>query len=66
MRLRLKNRFGKRYISAKEFLDYASELDLIVDHPSSRLLEFTEKHGILTPIARVQFPPEIGRRWHKE
>lgn len=66
MRLRMKNRFGRRYISDKEFLEYASDLDLIVDHPSARLLEFTEKHRILTPVARVRFPPEIARRWHKD
>lgn len=66
MRLRLKNRFGRRYMSHKEFLDYAKDLDLLIDHPSSGLLEFTEKHGILIPVARIRFPPEIARRWHKE
>lgn len=64
--MRIKNRFGRRYISDTEFLDYASDLDLIVDHPSPRLLEFTEEHEILTPVARVRFPPEIVRRWHKD
>lgn len=44
----MKNRFGRRFISHKEFLDYAKDLDLIVDHPSARLLGFAEKHGILT------------------
>jgi hypothetical protein len=66
MHVRFKNRFGRRYMSDKEFLDYASDLNLLTDHPSSSLLEFTEKHGILTPIARIRFPPEIARRWYKE
>lgn len=66
MHVRIKNRFGRRYISDAEFLDYASDLDLIVDHPSPRLLEFTEEHEILMPVARVRFPPEIARRWHKD
>lgn len=66
MHVRFKNRFGRRYMSDKEFLDYASDLNLRTDHPSSSLLEFTEKHGILTPIARIRFPPEIARRWYKE
>lgn len=66
MRVRLKNRFGRRYMSDKEFLDYVSDLDLLTDHPSSSLLEFTEKHGILTPVARLRFPPEIARRWFKD
>ncbi|MGE0683495.1 MAG: hypothetical protein AB7P69_21665 [Candidatus Binatia bacterium] len=62
----MKNRFGRRYISDTEFLDYAADLDLLVDHPSVHLLEFTEKYGILMPVARVRFPPEIVRRWHKD
>lgn len=66
MRVRIKNKFGRRYISAAEFLDYASDLDLIVDHPSPQLLEFMEEHEILAPVVRVRFPPEIARRWHKE
>ena len=66
MRVRLKNRFGRRYMSNKEFLDYASDLDLLTDHLSSSLLEITEMHGIITPIARIRFPLEIARRWHKE
>jgi hypothetical protein len=48
-------------MSDREFLDYASDLNLLTDYPSSSLLEFTEKHGILTPIARIRFPPEIAR-----
>jgi hypothetical protein len=66
MHVRFKNRFGRRYMSDREFLDYASDLNLLTDYPSSSLLEFTEKHGIIAPIARVRFPPEIARCWYKE
>ncbi len=52
----MKSRFGRRYISDKEFLDYARDLDLFTDQPSQRLLEFLERHGILTPVARIRFP----------
>lgn len=62
----MKNRFGRRYIAHREFLDYAKSLDLFTDHPSDGLLEFLEKHGILPPAARIMFPPEIARRWHKD
>lgn len=63
MHVRFKNRFGRRYMTDKEFLDYASDLNLPTDYPSSSLLKFTEKHGILTPIARIRFPPEIARQF---
>jgi hypothetical protein len=62
----MKNRFGKRFISDREFLDYASDLGLFIDHPPRRLLEFLERLGILTPVARLRFPPEIARRWFLE
>jgi len=62
----MKNCFGRRYISHKDFLDYAKELDLFTDMPSQHLLEFLERHGILTPVVRVRFPPEIVRRMYKE
>ena len=62
----MKNRFGKRYISDKEFLDYAWDVDLFTDHPPRRVLEFRERHGILSPVASIRFPAEIARRWHKD
>ncbi len=62
----MKNLFGKRYISDKEFLDYAWDVGLFADHPSRLLLEFLERHGILKPSARIRFPAEIARRWHKD
>lgn len=65
-RWRMKNRFGRRYLLDKEFLDYGQDLDLFVDHPSKSVLEFAEKHGLLTPVARIRFPPEIARRWCEE
>lgn len=61
----MKNRFGRRYISDKELLDYAQDLDL-ADQPQARLLEFMEKHGLILPVARIRFPSEIACRWHKD
>lgn len=62
----MSNQFGRRYITPKAFLDYARELDLFTDQPSQRLLEFLERHGSLDPVARIRFPPEIVRRWHRQ
>lgn len=60
------SRFGNRYVSDKEFLDYAKELGLFVDHPRSSLLEFLERQGIIMPVARIRFPAGIAHRWSKE
>jgi hypothetical protein len=60
------NQFGRRFITHKEFLDYARDLDLFTDQPSPHFLEYLERRGILNPVARVRFPQEIVRRWHKE
>lgn len=62
----MKNRFGRRYISDKEFLDYARDVDLFKEHPPRHLLEFLERRGILNPVARIRFPAEIARRWYQE
>lgn len=62
----MKNRFGRRYITHKELLDYAKDLDLFTDHPPERLPAFLERHALLNPVARIRFPPEVVRRWHKE
>jgi hypothetical protein len=66
MEIRMKNRFGKRFISDKELLGYAQDLDLFAGHPPSTLPEFLERSGVLMPVARIQFPPEVARRWNKD
>jgi hypothetical protein len=53
MHVRFKNRFGRRYMTDKEFLDYASDLNLLTDYPSSSLLEFTK--------TRIWMPRPEGR-----
>jgi hypothetical protein len=58
--------FGRRFLSDREFLQYAASLDLFADGPSPLLLEFAERLGVLNPVARIRFPPEIARRWHKD
>ncbi|MBK9130030.1 MAG: hypothetical protein IPM20_00095 [Gammaproteobacteria bacterium] len=62
----MNNQFGRRYITHKELLDYAKDLGLFTDHPPDRLPEFLERNGLLNPVARIRFPPEIVRRWYKE
>lgn len=57
---------GHRFISDEKLLKYAKDLGLFPDHPPRHLLEYLEKEGLLTPVARVQFPGEIVRRWHKD
>lgn len=60
------DKFGKRYLSHKEFSDYAKELDLLGNHMSEGLLEFLERRAIINPVARLRFPEEIARRSHLE
>jgi len=60
------NRFGKRYITSSDLVAYAKSLFPTAGQISERLLEFMERHDLLRPVARVSFPAEIVRRWHKE
>jgi hypothetical protein len=64
--IRTKNRFGRRYIRLKELCDYAVDLDLCTHPPHRALMEFMEKEGLLTPLRRIQIPPEILRRFTSE
>ena len=64
--IRTKNRFGKRFIRLRELCDYAFDLDLCTSPPAARLMEFLETHGLLTPVRRIQLPPEILRRFTKD
>ena len=36
--IRTANRFGRRYVRLREFMNYASDLDIIVDMPGEGLL----------------------------
>lgn len=60
------DRFGRRFISDKDLLKYAADLDLFSDPPRRGILEFLERRGILNPVARIRFPGEIARSWHKQ
>ena len=59
---RLKNRFGRRYIRLKELCDYVVDLDLCPQPQFKALIEFFEAEGLLMPVRRIFFPPEISRR----
>ncbi len=62
----MKNRFGRRFIRLKELCDYAVDLDLCSHPPDRGLMEFLEAEGLLTPIRRIEIPPEILRRFTRE
>ena len=64
--IRTKNRFGRRYIRLKELCDYAVDLDLYTHPPGRGLMEFLEVEGLLTPVRRIEIPPEILRRFTRE
>lgn len=66
MRIRMKNRFGKRYIALRELRDYAVDLDLDTRPPRESLIEFFEMEGLLSPVARLLFPHDILRRFEQE
>ena len=59
--VRTKNRFGKRFIRLDEFRDYAVDLNLSTHPPYKGFMEFAEREGLLTPVCRIQFPPEVLR-----
>ena len=46
---RSKNRFGKRFIRLQELRDNVVNLDLFSHPPGEGLIEFFEKHDLLTP-----------------
>lgn len=64
--VRMKNKFGKRYIRLRELRDYAVDLDLCPQPPGDGLMEFLERHALLTPVCRIDMPPEIQRRFAQE
>lgn len=56
----LRNRFGQRYISPSDLVQYAQSLGFIhVDEP---LLEFLERERLLVPACRLRLPEAIARR----
>lgn len=66
MKIRTKNRFGRRYISLRELSEYAVDLDLVTQTIRESLVEFFEKEDLLAPVARIQFPPDVLRRFEME
>lgn len=58
--------FGKRFIRLRELTNYAVDLDLCPHPPQNGLMEFLEQHGLLTPVCRIDLPPEILRRFAQE
>ena len=60
--IRLKNRFGKRYIRLGELCNYVVDLGISLHPPNIKLMQFFEAEELLTPVRRLSFPPEILRR----
>lgn len=55
-----RNQFGRRYISADHFAQYAQSLGLL--SVNKGLLEFLERERLLVPACRVRLPEDIARR----
>ena len=47
-----------------ELRHYVADLDLSSRPIDEALLQFFEKHGLLTPVRRINMPPEIVRKLH--
>lgn len=59
------NRFGRRYITQRQFVEYAKDTGL--DPPFlASIIEFAERFCILAPAARVRFPDPVVRRWYRD
>jgi hypothetical protein len=61
----MSDRFGQRFIQQSDFIDYVKFLG-IGESFLAEILEFAERFCILTPVARVQFPAPVVRRWFQE
>lgn len=61
--MRPKNRFGQRFISLSDLCNYTVDVDLETHPPHAAFMEFLEREGLLAPVARVRFSPEILRRF---
>lgn len=59
--IRTNNRFGKRFIRLHELCSYAVDLNLRTHPPRAGLMEFLESEGLLAPVRRIQFSPEMMR-----
>jgi len=57
------DKFGQRFLTEEEFLQYAKHLQLIETPFEKDLLEFLEKEQLLRPAARVVFPEGIVRHF---
>lgn len=64
--IRLKNRFGRRYMSLQELRNYVVDLDLQEHPPSEAFFEFLERESLVSPILRLRFPPAVLRRFEME
>jgi hypothetical protein len=63
---RPQNKFGRRYLTARELGGYAEDLKLTATAFPESYFEFLEQERLLLPVCRVRFPVEIVRQWELE
>ncbi len=62
--VRFQNRFGRRYISRKELEDYAvKDLKISSFSLGEYLFDFWGKEQLLSPVAQINFPAPITRKF---
>ncbi len=59
----IRDRFGKRFVSAGEFSAYAQSLRIVQSPFQDGLLQFLERERLLVPICRMRYPAEIHRHF---
>ena len=56
--------YGRRYLTAKEFSEYCSGLNVELSSLGFHELQLYEREGLLLPMARViQHPEYVIKRW---
>jgi hypothetical protein len=63
---RPQNKFGQRYLTARELGGYAEDLKLTATAFPESYFEFLEQERLLIPACRVRYPAQIVRHWELE
>jgi hypothetical protein len=59
----LRDRFGKRFITASDFSAYGQSLRIVESPFQDDLLQFLERERLLVPIWRMRYPAEVYRHF---
>src|SRR5215475_1559375 len=63
---RPQNKFGQRYLTARELGGYGEDLKLTATAFPEGYFEFLEQERLLLPVCRVRYPAEMVRHWELE